>query len=143
MALTVSFSLSSWQDGKTVNDELEVVEGMRFDRGYISPYFVTNIKGQFCELDNPLILVHDKKVSGLSSLIPVLEAVVKSNRALLIIAEDVESEALATLVVNRVRAGAKVWIFTSFLSLIVLATMMLEWAAASSSSSTTTTTTIL
>ena len=96
------------QDGKTLSNELEVVEGMKFDRGYISPYFVTNAKTQVCELENPYILLVEKKVSSLASLIPLLEAVIKSQRPLLIIAEDVESEALAALVVNKLRGGVKV-----------------------------------
>ncbi|GJP57153.1 hypothetical protein CLOM_g16191 [Closterium sp. NIES-68] len=95
-------------DGKTLYNELEVVEGMKFDRGYISPYFITNPKTQKCELENPLVLVHEKKIAGLSSILPVLEIALKYQRPLLIIAEDVESEALATLVVNKLRAGLKV-----------------------------------
>eukprot|EP00611_Tribonema_gayanum_P003323 TRINITY_DN1257_c0_g1_i10.p2 TRINITY_DN1257_c0_g1~~TRINITY_DN1257_c0_g1_i10.p2 ORF type:complete len:328 (-),score=144.58 TRINITY_DN1257_c0_g1_i10:495-1478(-) len=96
------------QDGKTLHNELEVVEGMRFDRGYISPYFITDAKSQLVELENPFILLVEKRVSSLQSLIPLLEMTVKSQRPLLIIAEDVESEALATLVVNKLRAGLKV-----------------------------------
>jgi len=96
------------QDGKTIEDELEVVEGMRFERGYISPYFITDPKTQICELENPLILLVEKKVSRIQQLIPVLESVIKGQQSLLIIAEDVESEALATLVVNKLRAGIKV-----------------------------------
>ena len=95
-------------DGKTVDNELEVVEGMRFDRGYISPYFITNPKNMKCELEEPLILLVEKKVSTLQALLPLLEAVVKSQRPLLIISEDVEGEALATLVVNKLRGGMKV-----------------------------------
>ncbi|XRB19542.1 TCP-1/cpn60 chaperonin [Pseudoscourfieldia marina] len=95
-------------DGKTLENELEVVEGMRFDRGYISPYFVTNPKTQKCELENPFVLIFEKKISGLTTLLPTLEAVLKAQRALLIIAEDVESEALATLIVNKLRAGVKI-----------------------------------
>mmetsp|Transcript_30882 Transcript_30882/g.49957 ORF Transcript_30882/g.49957 Transcript_30882/m.49957 type:complete len:588 (-) Transcript_30882:242-2005(-) len=95
-------------DGKTLEDELEVVEGMKFDRGYISPYFITNGKTQKAEFESPLILVYEKKISGLNSILPVLEAVVRINRPLVIIAEDVESEALATLVVNKLRGGVKV-----------------------------------
>mmetsp|Transcript_32594 Transcript_32594/g.85924 ORF Transcript_32594/g.85924 Transcript_32594/m.85924 type:complete len:565 (+) Transcript_32594:2411-4105(+) len=95
-------------DGKTLVNELEVVEGMKFDRGYISPYFVTDTKTQTCEFENPYILLVEKKVSTLQSLVPLLEQVVKVQRPLLIIAEDVESEALATLVVNKLRAGIKV-----------------------------------
>lgn len=96
------------QDGKTLENELEVVEGMKFDRGYISPYFITNPKTQTAELENPLILLVEKKVSNLQQLVPLLESVIKSQSSLLIVAEDVESEALATLVVNKLRAGIKV-----------------------------------
>jgi chaperonin GroL len=96
------------QDGKTLENELEVVEGMKFDRGYISPYFITNAKNQTVELENPLILLVEKKVSSLQQLIPLLESVIKTQSSLMIIAEDVESEALATLVVNKLRAGIKV-----------------------------------
>ncbi|GBG62517.1 hypothetical protein CBR_g30835 [Chara braunii] len=95
-------------DGKTLYNELEVVEGMKLDRGYISPYFVTNPKTQKCELENPLVLVFEKKISGLSSILPILEQVVRVQRPLLIVAEDVESEALATLIVNKLRAGVKI-----------------------------------
>merc|ERR1711968_294757 len=96
------------QDGKTVNTELDVVEGMKFDRGYISPYFITDNKAQTVEFENPLILLVEKKISSLQSIVPLLESVVRSQRSLLIIAEDVESEALATLVVNKLRGGIKV-----------------------------------
>lgn len=96
------------QDGKTLENELEVVEGMRFERGFISPYFITNPKTQVCELENPFILLVEKKVSNLQQIVPILESVVKSQSSLLIIAEDVESEALAALVVNKLRAGIKV-----------------------------------
>jgi chaperonin GroEL len=96
------------QDGKTLYNELEVVEGMKFDRGYISPYFVTNNKTQVCELENPYILFVEKKVSTLQSIIPLLESVIKEQRSLLIVAEDVESEALAALIVNKLRGGVKV-----------------------------------
>eukprot|EP00551_Chaetoceros_affinis_P011523 CAMPEP_0203684870 /NCGR_PEP_ID=MMETSP0090-20130426/48256_1 /ASSEMBLY_ACC=CAM_ASM_001088 /TAXON_ID=426623 /ORGANISM="Chaetoceros affinis, Strain CCMP159" /LENGTH=574 /DNA_ID=CAMNT_0050554051 /DNA_START=143 /DNA_END=1867 /DNA_ORIENTATION=- len=96
------------QDGKTLDNELEVVEGMKFDRGYISPYFITNAKTQVCELENPHILLVEKKVSNLQQLVPILESIVKAQSSLLIVAEDVESEALATLVVNKLRAGIKV-----------------------------------
>lgn len=95
-------------DGKTLENELEVVEGMKFDRGFISPYFVTDAKAQTFEVENPYILLVEKKVSTISSIVPLLETVVKSQRALLIIAEDVESEALATLVVNKLRAGIRI-----------------------------------
>ena len=96
------------EEAKSLQTELDVVEGMQFDRGYISPYFVTNSERMICELDNPFILIHEKKVSGLQSMLPVLETVVQSGRPLLIIAEDVEGEALATLVVNKLRGGLKV-----------------------------------
>ncbi|GLT53900.1 hypothetical protein SLA2020_271360 [Shorea laevis] len=96
------------QDGKTLYNELEVVEGMKLDRGYISPYFTTNPKTQKCELEDPLILIHEKKISNLNAVIKVLELALKRQRPLLIVAEDVESEALATLVLNKLRAGIKV-----------------------------------
>jgi len=96
------------QDGKTIEDELEVVEGMKFDRGFISPYFISDAKTQTVELENPYILLVEKKVSSLQQLVPLLERIIKSQSALLIVAEDVESEALATLVVNKLRAGIKV-----------------------------------
>ncbi len=96
------------EDAKGLNTELEVVEGMQFDRGYLSPYFVTNAEKMTCELENPYILIHEAKLSNLQSMLPVLEAVVQSGRPLLIIAEDVEGEALATLVVNKLRGGLKV-----------------------------------
>jgi len=96
------------QDGKTLDDELEVIEGMKFERGYISPYFITDAKTQTCILEDPHILLVEKKVSSLQQLVPILESVIKSQGSLLIIAEDVESEALATLVVNKLRAGIKV-----------------------------------
>jgi len=96
------------QDGKTMTNELDVIEGMKFDRGYISPYFITDNKAQVCEFENPLILLVEKKIQNLQSIIPLLESVVKAQRPLVIIAEDVESEALATLVVNKLRAGIKV-----------------------------------
>lgn len=96
------------EEAKSLSTELDVVEGMQFDRGYISPYFVTNSEKMVCELDNPYILIHEKKLSSLQAMLPVLEAVVQSGRPLLIIAEDVEGEALATLVVNKLRGGLKV-----------------------------------
>ncbi|KAJ0111755.1 hypothetical protein Patl1_01647 [Pistacia atlantica] len=95
-------------DGKTLYNELEVVEGMKLDRGYISPYFITNQKNQKCELENPLILIHEKKISNLNAIVKVLELALRSQRPLLIVAEDVESEALATLIINKLRAGIKV-----------------------------------
>jgi chaperonin GroEL len=96
------------EEAKSLETELEVVEGMQFDRGYISPYFVTNAEKMQTELEDPYIMLHEKKLSGLQALLPVLEAVVQSGRPLLIIAEDVEGEALATLVVNKLRGGLKV-----------------------------------
>ena len=96
------------EEAKSLTTELEVVEGMQFDRGYISPYFVTNAEKMFAELEDPYILLHEKKVSGLQSMLPLLEAVVQSSRPLLILAEDVEGEALATLVVNKLRGGLKI-----------------------------------
>ena len=96
------------EEAKGLDTELEVVEGMQFDRGYTSPYFITNSDKMTVELENPHILIHEKKLSGLQPLLPVLEAVVQSGRPLLIIAEDVEGEALATLVVNKLRGGLKV-----------------------------------
>mmetsp|Transcript_11092 Transcript_11092/g.34016 ORF Transcript_11092/g.34016 Transcript_11092/m.34016 type:complete len:581 (-) Transcript_11092:147-1889(-) len=95
-------------DGKTADDELEVVEGMKFDRGYISPYFVTDAKTQRAELENALLLLVEKKITSVQQIIPILEAVSRQSRPLLIVAEDVESEALATLVINKLRAGLKV-----------------------------------
>jgi chaperonin GroEL len=96
------------EEAKSLHSELDVVEGMQFDRGYTSPYFVTNADKMTCELDDPYILIHEKKLSSLQPLLPVLEAVVQSGRPLMIIAEDIEGEALATLVVNKLRGGLKV-----------------------------------
>ncbi len=96
------------EEAKSLTSELEVVEGMQFDRGYTSPYFVTNAEKMICEMENPYILIHESKLSSLQPLLPVLEAVVQSSRPLLIIAEDIEGEALATLVVNKLRGGLKV-----------------------------------
>jgi chaperonin GroEL len=96
------------EEAKSLDTELEVVEGMQFDRGYLSPYFITNAEKMICELESPYILIHEKKLSGLQPLLPVLEAVVQSGKPLLIIAEEVEGEALATLVVNKLRGGLKV-----------------------------------
>lgn len=96
------------EEAKSLHTELEVVEGMQFDRGYLSPYFITNADKMVCELENPYILFNEKKLSNLQAMLPVLEAVVQSGRPLLIIAEDVEGEALATLVVNKLRGGLKV-----------------------------------
>jgi len=96
------------EEAKGLEFELDVVEGMQFDRGYLSPYFVTNPEKMTVELDNPYILIHEKKLSSLQALLPILEAVVQSGRPLLIIAEDIEGEALATLVVNKLRGGLKI-----------------------------------
>ncbi|KVS48394.1 chaperonin GroEL [Burkholderia ubonensis] len=95
------------EDGKSLADELDVVEGLQFDRGYLSPYFINNPDKQIAEIENPYILLHDKKISNIRELLPVLEQVAKSGRPLLIIAEDVEGEALATLVVNNIRGILK------------------------------------
>ncbi|GAB4192073.1 MAG: chaperonin GroEL [Thalassobaculales bacterium] len=96
------------EEAKSLETELDVVEGMQFDRGYLSPYFITNAEKMVCELESPFILLHEKKLSGLQPMLPVLEQVVQSGKPLLIIAEDVEGEALATLVVNKLRGGLKV-----------------------------------
>ena len=96
------------EEAKSLESELEVVEGMQFDRGYISPYFITNAEKMVAELESPYILIYEKKLSGLQPLLPLLEQVVQSGRPLLVIAEDVEGEALATLVVNKLRGGLKV-----------------------------------
>ncbi|GES41410.1 60 kDa chaperonin 5 [Rhizobium dioscoreae] len=96
------------EEAKTAETELEVVEGMQFDRGYLSPYFVTNTDKMRVEFEDPYILIHEKKLSNLQSLLPILEAVVQTGKPLLIIAEDVEGEALATLVVNKLRGGLKI-----------------------------------
>ncbi|MCZ6510193.1 MAG: chaperonin GroEL, partial [Alphaproteobacteria bacterium] len=95
------------EEAKSLVTELDVVEGMMFDRGYLSPYFITNADKMICEMEDPYILLHEKKLSSLQALLPVLEAVVQSSRSLLIIAEDIEGEALATLVVNKLRGGLK------------------------------------
>ncbi len=96
------------EEAKSLATELEVVEGMQFDRGYLSPYFITNADRMVCEMENPYILFHESKLSNLQAMLPILEAVVQSGRPLLIVAEDVEGEALATLVVNKLRGGLKV-----------------------------------
>ncbi len=96
------------EEAKSLETELDVVEGMQFDRGYLSPYFITNADKMIAELDDPYILIHEKKLAGLQPLLPVLEAVVQTGKPLLIIAEEVEGEALATLVVNKLRGGLKV-----------------------------------
>ena len=95
------------EDGKGLQNELEIVEGMQFDRGYLSPYFINNLDKQIVALDEPYILLHDKKISSIRELLPVLEQVAKTGKALLIIAEDIEGEALATLVVNTLRGAVK------------------------------------
>ncbi|PHS79281.1 MAG: molecular chaperone GroEL, partial [Rhodospirillaceae bacterium] len=91
------------EEAKGLNTELDVVEGMQFDRGYTSPYFVTNSEKMTCEMENPYILIHESKLTSLQAMLPILEAVMQSSRPLLIIAEDIEGEALATLVVNKLR----------------------------------------
>src|SRR5580765_6961942 len=96
------------EENKSLDTEVDIVEGMKFDRGYLSPYFITNAEKMTAELEDVYVLLHEKKLSGLQSMLPVLEAVVQSGRPLLILAEDVEGEALATLVVNRLRGGLKV-----------------------------------
>jgi chaperonin GroEL len=96
------------EEAKSLETELDVVEGMQFDRGYLSPYFITNAEKMVAELEDPYILIHEKKLSGLQAMLPLLEAVVQTGKPLLIVAEDVEGEALATLVVNKLRGGLKV-----------------------------------
>ena len=96
------------EEAKSLDTELDVVEGMQFDRGYLSPYFITNADKMIAELESPYILLFEKKLSGLQAMLPVLEAVVQSGKSLLIVAEDVEGEALATLVVNKLRGGLKI-----------------------------------
>src|SRR5688572_5891173 len=93
------------EEAKTAETELDVVEGMQFDRGYLSPYFITNAEKMVAELEDPYILIHEKKLSSLQPMLPILEAVVQTGKPLLIIAEDIEGEALATLVVNKLRGG--------------------------------------
>merc|ERR1719215_1788603 len=96
------------QDGQTMGHELEVVEGMKLDRGYISPYFITNAKAQKVELENPLVLLYEKKISSVQSILPILEQVAKVQKPLLVMAEDIDGEALAMLIVNKLRGGLKV-----------------------------------
>ena len=96
------------EEAKTANTELEVVEGMQFDRGYLSPYFITNAEKMVAELEDAYILIHEKKLSSLQPMLPILEAIVQAGKPLLIVAEDIEGEALATLVVNKLRGGLKV-----------------------------------
>src|SRR5204863_7496346 len=95
-------------EAKSLETRLDVVAGTQFDRGYITPYFVPNAEKMIAELENPYILIHEKKLSGLQAMLPLLESVVQGGRPLLIIAEDIEGEALATLVVNKLRGGLKV-----------------------------------
>ena len=95
------------EEGKSLDNELDVVEGMQFDRGYLSPYFITNQDSMSAELEEPYVLLYDKKISNIRDLLPTLEAVAKSGKPLLIIAEDIEGEALATLVVNSMRGIIK------------------------------------
>src|ERR1700750_1624524 len=96
------------EESRTLQTDLDLVEGMQFDRGYLSPYFVTNADRMEAVLEEPLILLHEKKISSLQPLLPVLESVVQSGRPLIIVAEDIEGEALATLVVNKLRGGLRV-----------------------------------
>src|ERR1041384_2463034 len=96
------------EEAKSLETELEVVEGMQFDRGYISPYFITNAEKMRVDMEDPYILIYEKKLSGLQEMLPLLEAVVQTSKPLVIIAEEVEGEALATLVVNKLRGGLKV-----------------------------------
>src|SRR5690606_18557330 len=96
------------EEAKGTETEVRTVEGMQFDRGYLSPYFVTNTEKMIAEMENPYILIYDKKISNMKELLPVLEPVAQSGRSLLIISEDVDGEALATLVVNRIRGSLKI-----------------------------------
>jgi chaperonin GroEL (HSP60 family) len=96
------------EEAKTAETELDVVEGMQFDRGYLSPYFITNAEKMVAELEDAYILIHEKKLSSLQPLLPILESIVQAGKPLLIVAEDIEGEALATLVVNKLRGGLKV-----------------------------------
>src|SRR5215471_9636858 len=96
------------EEAKALETDVEIVEGMQFDRGYLSPYFITNAEKMVAELEDPYVLLHEKKLSALQGMLPVLEAVVQAGKPLLIVAEDVEGEALATLVVNKLRGGLKV-----------------------------------
>jgi chaperonin GroEL len=108
MATVGNAGVITVEEAKSLDTELQVVEGMQFDRGYLSPYFVTNAEKMKAELEDPYILIHESKLSGLQAMLPLLEAIVQSGKPLLILAEDVEGEALATLVVNRLRGGLKV-----------------------------------
>src|SRR5437763_5270910 len=96
------------EEAKTADTELDVVEGMQFDRGYLSPYFITNAEKMLVDLEDPYILIFEKKLTSLQAMLPILEAVVQTGKPLLIVAEDIEGEALATLVVNKLRGGLKV-----------------------------------
>src|SRR3954449_7872447 len=96
------------EEAKSLETDVDIVEGMQFDRGYLSPYFITNAEKMVADLEDPYILIHEKKLSGLQAMLPVLEAVVQSGKPLVIVAEDVEGEALATLVVNKLRGGLRV-----------------------------------
>src|SRR5439155_8371314 len=96
------------EEAKTMETSLEVVEGMQFDRGYLSPYFVTDPERMECVLEDPLILIHEKKISAMKDLLPILEKIAQTGKALLVVAEDLEGEALATLVVNKLRGTLKV-----------------------------------
>ncbi len=96
------------EEAKSLETELEVVEGMQFDRGYLSPYFITNAEKMRVEMEDPYILIHEKKLSSLQPMIPLLESVIQAGKPLVIVAEDVEGEALATLVVNKLRGGLKI-----------------------------------
>src|SRR5437899_56001 len=96
------------EEAKSLDTEVEIVEGMQFDRGYLSPYFITNAEKMIAELEDAYVLLHEKKLSGLQSMLPLLEAVVQSGKPLVIISEDVEGEAIATLVVNKLRGGLKI-----------------------------------
>src|ERR1700736_5916825 len=96
------------EEAKSLETELDIVEGMQFDRGYLSPYFITNAEKMIAELEDPYILIHEKKLSSLQAMLPILEAVVQTGKPLLIVAEDIDGEALATLVVNKLRGGLKV-----------------------------------
>src|SRR4030095_16561568 len=95
------------EEGSGLDNELEVVEGMQFDRGYLSPYFINNAQNQTSELESPYVLLHDKKVSNIREMLPLLEGIAKAGKPLLVVAEDVEGEALATLVVNTIRGIVK------------------------------------
>src|SRR3954449_5775645 len=96
------------EEAKSLETDVDIVEGMQFDRGYLSPYFITNAEKMVADLEDPYILIHEKKLSGLQAMLPVLEAVVQTGKPLVIVAEDVEGEALATLVVNKLRGGLKI-----------------------------------